>query len=230
MTVTKRRTSTPASTPAPCDHPQTDTDGVEVEDFGLEFDPPNPSTNAVSASPPAPPTANVPKSASASVVWHLLHSDGRAEGPLLTEVIRLRLANGTLSSETLIWRPGMPKWDPIRTVAEFQTISHPEHETSVRTSSELMEWSNVSKALCLGLLGISSIGWFWGFNWFTGAVLFFVAHLIAKGFAYILEVLLRIEANLAQSDTDVMAIMTNAVQSRVNELLPSSSEEEDQHV
>lgn len=208
MTVTKRHTSTPVGSPASNDQPRTDTDGVEVEDFGLEFDPPNPSTNTVSSNPPAPPTVNVAESATASVVWHLLHSDGRAEGPLLTEVIRLRLANGTLSSETLIWRPGMPKWDPVNSVPEFRNPSSvqppPTSTDSIAWQAPIdrIDWTGWANALLtasLGLWGVSCLGGYWGFSWFTGGLLLFLGYLTCHGFAQVIERLSQIEARLSSS-------------------------------
>ncbi len=199
MTVTKRRTSTLMSSPASSDQPRTDTDGVEVEDFGLEFDPPSPSTNTVSANPPTPPIAGVSEPASTSVVWHLSLNDGRQEGPLLTEEIRLRLANGTLSSETLIWRPGMPKWEPVNLVPEFQTAPIPASTNSWQFSNELMDWAHLSLIASGGLLVVSVLGGYWGYSWFTGALLFFLGYLIGRGFAQVFEMLSGIEARLSSS-------------------------------
>lgn len=202
MTVAKRRTSTSASSPAPSEQPHTDTDGVEVEDFGLEFDPPSPSTNAVSADSPGPPSAGVAESASASMTWHLLHSDGRPEGPLLTEVIRLRLSNGTLSSETLIWRPGMSKWERIALVPEFQPSSTSMEGNAWQTSIDQIDWTGWANALLIASLvlwGVSCLGGYWGFSWFTGGLLLFLGYLTCHGFAQIMERLSRIEARLSSS-------------------------------
>lgn len=202
MTVPKRRTSTPASSPTPSDQPRTDTDGVEVEDFGLEFDPPSCSTNAVSVNPPVPPIAGVAESAPSSVVWHLLHSDGRAEGPLLTEVIRLRLANGMLSSESLIWRPGMAKWEKVTSVPEFQ-LSSPSTDTNPFSNPvgqiDWMSSANILLIASLGVWGVSILGGYWGYSWFTGGLLLFLGFLISRGFADVLERLSRIEARSLSS-------------------------------
>lgn len=202
MTVTKRRTPTPASSPALSDQPRTDTDGVEVEDFGLEFDPPSPSTNAVSANPLTPPIAGVSESVSTSVVWHLSLNDGRQEGPLLTEEIRLRLANGTLSFECLIWRPGMAKWEKITSVPEFQPLPTSTEVNAWQTPIDQIDWTGWANALLIASLvlwGVSCLGGYWGFSWFTGGLLLFLGYLTCHGFAQVIERLSRIEARLSSS-------------------------------
>lgn len=201
MTVTKRRTSTPPSSSASSDQPRSDTDGVEVEDFGLEFDPPSPSTNAA-ANPSDPSKAGVAESASAPVVWHLSHNDGRQEGPLLTEEIRLRLANGTLSSESLIWKPGMAKWEKVTSVPEFQLSSASADTNSCPNAVAQIDWmssANILLIASLGVWGVSSLGGYWGYSWFTGGLLLFLGFLTSRGFAEILERLSRIEARLSSS-------------------------------
>lgn len=199
MTVSKRCTSTSGNSPASSDQPRTDTDGVEVEDFGLEFDPPSPSTNAVSTNPTAPPIANVAESVPASVIWHLSLNDGRQEGPLLTEEIRLRLANGTLLADSLIWRPGMPKWEPVNSVPEFQTAPISADTNSWQFPNELMDWAHLSLIASGALLVVSVLGGYWGYSWFTGALLFFLGYLIGRGFAQVFEMLSGIEARLSSS-------------------------------
>ncbi len=206
MTVTKHRVSTSVSSPAPSDQPRTDTDGVEVEDFGLEFDPPSPSTNAASTNSPMPPSANVAELASESVGWHLSFNDGRQEGPLHTEVIRHRLAFGSLSSETLIWRSGMPKWEPVNSVPEFRNPSSvqppPTFTDSIAWQAPIdrIDWTGWANALLtasLGLWGVSCLGGYWGFSWFTGGLLLFLGYLTCHGFAQVIERLSRIEARLS---------------------------------
>jgi hypothetical protein len=200
VTVAKRRTPSPASSPASSDQPRTDTDGIEVEDFGLEFDTLSPSTNAVSASPPAPPIVGVAESVHSSLVWHLSHSDGRQEGPLLTEVIRLRLANGTLSYESLIWRPRMAKWGKAASVPELQSSSAAADTNACPNPVGQIDWmssANILLIASLGVWGVSSLGGYWGYSWFTGGLLLFLGFLTSRGFADILERLSRIEARLS---------------------------------
>lgn len=195
MTVAKHRQSTSTNSPAASDPLQSDTAGVEVEDFGLDFDPPSPSTNAVSPKPPEPPTASVAESASPQSVWHLTHKDGRQEGPLLTEEIRRRMADGSLTSDSLIWRPGMPKWEPMNSVPEFQTSHSPEATDSL-VSGSFGEIANVSGWIAAGLFMVSILGCYWGYSWFTGALMFFLAYLICLGIGCVLEALSQIKAML----------------------------------
>lgn len=204
MTVTKRRTSTSESSPASSDQPRTDTDGVEVEDFGLEFEPPSPSTNAATANSPTSPTANVAESASESVGWHLSFNDGRQEGPLHTEVIRHRLAFGSLSSETLIWRSGMPKWEPVNSVPEFRnpsslqtSVNSASTNSNVGMSPETLELcSNASAVIALVIFVVSLLGGYWGYHWFTGALLFLLAAFIGEALAGVLAAVARIESQI----------------------------------
>lgn len=198
MTVAQQHTSPTADTPPPINQQPADNVGVEVEDFGLEFDSPDPSEKRVEQTvSPAPPEPSDQSSATAG--WYIAQSGGRQVGPFGMEVVRLRFANGWHSPDSLIWRPGMTNWEKFNSVPEFQTAPISAGTNSWQIPNQLMDWAHLSLIASGGLLVVSVLGGYWGYSWFTGALLFFLGYLIGRGFAQVFEMLSGIEARLSSS-------------------------------
>ena len=129
--------------------------------------------------------------------WYISQSGSAHEGPFGEEMIRLRLANGTLSSDCLIWRHGMRNWAKLQSVPELHTAPLPTNTNAGPTPIESMDWANLSLMTGWALLVVSVLGGYWGYSWFTGVGLFFLAYLIGQGFTQVMEKLSRIETQLS---------------------------------
>lgn len=84
---------------------------------------PAPPVAPVSPAPAPAPVVSAPAPAVAPVAsappagdWHCL-AGGQQLGPLDDETLRRRFADGTLTAETLLWRPGMAEWQSAREAA-----------------------------------------------------------------------------------------------------------------
>ena len=198
MTASKQWTSSSVVVPPPISQPAVDVDsvGVEVEDFGLEFDSTDQSDKQFARTPPSKPPekpAQQSESPTASwYAWNATQGDGETtgeaagremipselrmagwyisqsgsahEGPFGEEMIRLRLANGTLSSDCLIWRHGMQKWAKLQSVPELHTAPLPTNTNAGPTPIESMDWANLSLMSGWALLVVSVLGGYWGYS------------------------------------------------------------------
>ncbi len=46
-------------------------------------------------------------------LWHYADAGHRPQGPLTTDELKLRLADGELDASTLVWREGLAQWQPL---------------------------------------------------------------------------------------------------------------------
>lgn len=96
----------------------------------------------------------------------------------------------------------MAKWEKVTSVPEFQTPSTSTEVNAWQTPIDKIDWTGWANALLiasLALWGVSCIGGYWGFSWFTGGLLLFLGYLNCHGFAQVTERLSRIEARLSSS-------------------------------
>ncbi len=78
--------------------------------------------------PPVPPVqksqpAPKPPARPASRWW--VEADGQPAGPLSVDQLAARLANGQTKPGTLVWKPGMKDWRPLKEVPELAGLLKP---------------------------------------------------------------------------------------------------------
>lgn len=56
--------------------------------------------------------------------WYYLDGSNSV-GPVTASSLRAAMAQGTINSETLVWREGMDKWSPIRTMPDVGRVNTP---------------------------------------------------------------------------------------------------------
>jgi membrane protease subunit (stomatin/prohibitin family) len=71
------------------------------------------------ASPPGPSAPSGPPPLPGSAQWYL-GADGKPDGPLAASEVQARMASGTATPETLVWRVGMDAWTRLGDVPELQ--------------------------------------------------------------------------------------------------------------
>ena len=147
---------------------------------------------------------------------------GRArQGPVSFSALKQKAASRELARQDLVWREGMPKWKRADDVAGLFDDQPPglgpqpprlppkAAPDLSRIVQALPAWpcSSDSLRLCgyvaAGLAGltlvISLILRYWGYTWFTGAVLFMLVFIVCQGMAAILDALNRLEVKAPES-------------------------------
>lgn len=56
--------------------------------------------------------------------WHYLDGSNSV-GPVAASSLRAAIEQGTISAETLVWREGMERWSPIRTIPDLGRVCTP---------------------------------------------------------------------------------------------------------
>ncbi len=72
-----------------------------------------PAALAAAASPPP-----IPASAVEKAEWYVV-IDGQQVGPLTASAVERRMTEGSVKSDTLVWREGMSEWAPVGQTATF---------------------------------------------------------------------------------------------------------------
>ena len=71
---------------------------------------PQPTGQAIGMAPPPPP-----------VEQYHVHINGQQYGPMKRNDIISYINNGTITKDTLVWKPGLPSWQQISTLVEFMS-------------------------------------------------------------------------------------------------------------
>lgn len=147
---------------------------------------------------------------------------GRArQGPVSFSALKQKAAGHELAREDLVWREDMPKWKRAAEVAGLfgdqpPGLGPPPPRLPPTTTADLSRivqalpaWPGSPESLRLcgyvaaGLaaltLMISLILRYWGYTWFTGAVLFMLVFVLCQGMAAILDAVNRLEVKAPES-------------------------------
>jgi hypothetical protein len=83
-----------------------------------------PSSGAAPAAvaPPAPSGPSLEPPAVPAAGWFHIVVNGERQGPLDPAALRQRAREGTITAETLVWRPGMERWTPASQVPEVAEL------------------------------------------------------------------------------------------------------------
>lgn len=54
--------------------------------------------------------------------WHYV-ADGKPVGPITADDIHEKFRDGTIKRDTLVWSDGMPGWQAIHEIADFDTLT-----------------------------------------------------------------------------------------------------------
>jgi hypothetical protein len=171
-----------------------------------------------------PPSNSAAGGKSEGAVWYVARPDGQREGPLPLAILRGRAASGQLQPTDLLWTQGFASWMPARSVPDLYGPSS--GSPSGKQSSPSMSGNALNASMLRNFVsGIASPGflritgrvfgvlsivtlllsmpfWFFGYSWFTNALLFAVVFVACEALAQIIESQRRIEAMLqSRSDT-----------------------------
>jgi hypothetical protein len=185
--------------------------GTEDPGFGIGPAPSRPKTAAAQPSTAAPASAEGPQ-------WYIAQPGGEQEGPFPLAILKARASSGQLSPDDLVWTQGRKSWAPAREVLDVFSPSAGAAAPAIpiansvaaigQLGGRVFPWLSTpafirTAARVSGLLGavillLSILLWFFGYSWFSSAVLFAVLFVLGEGLASILETLLRIEKQLSK--------------------------------
>ena len=208
MSVTRKFEAPPIISHPSIDQKTTDSVVTELEDFGLEFDPPGiPEVEVAQSTRPETPMDQI-RSANAAKKEKIV-THGAIELDFLNErhrevsfnwkSIRHHIVNGLFSFFKIILLSVLESWEKLNSIAGFRTSPISTDTKTRLVSDDLMDWAHISLNASGGLLVVSLLGGYWGYSWFTGALLFFLGYLISRGFAQVIKVLSAIETRLSSS-------------------------------
>ena len=170
---------------------------------------------------PAP--ADPPGDSAPPAEWYTGSSGGQREGPFTLPEMKQRIACGTVTGETLVWKDGMTGWTPARGIGElFETPGSPPPPPPAAAArrTDFTEYFQAADRLfakpsffrttgrvcalaAMLVLLISLILWPFArhLTWFTGAVLFALIFFVGEAAGTILERLGRIDTRSDAEET-----------------------------
>ncbi len=86
------------------------------------------STQPPEGPPPVPPAQKsqpAPKPPATPTVQWWVEADGQPAGPLTASQLAARLTSGQTRPDTLVWKPGMKDWKPLKEVPELASLLQP---------------------------------------------------------------------------------------------------------
>lgn len=190
MTISNQHTPTTVDSPLSSSQLPPDSVGVDVEDFGLEF---------YSLDGPEKRFVPTPSQASRQQIESTPTAViGNPPGsPFEDGATQFRDALDSFLSDSLPSRLCLASWKKLKVIAGIRTSPASETSSLGQIPDQLMDWANLCWITSGGLLIVSVLGGYWGYSWFDGVLLFFLAYLVGRGFSQIIEVLSRIEADLS---------------------------------
>jgi hypothetical protein len=153
--------------------------------------------------------------------WYVGRREGRHEGPLAFAALAERAGSGVLQPNDLVWREGEGSWAPARTVAGlFEAKPQAAGRGSGLTLQGLLgqfggasAYRKVGRA-CGAAAGLVLLGSvllaFFGYSWFTGAVLLAFFWFAGEGLATVLERLDLVREHLHRPERSRPATATDS--------------------
>ncbi|NQU23625.1 MAG: DUF4339 domain-containing protein [Candidatus Nealsonbacteria bacterium] len=158
---------------------------------------------------PGEPSTDMPGGPPPLAEWYTGSPGGQREGPFTLAQMKQRLAVGTTTGETLVWKEGMTDWKPARGMGElFETPGNPPPPPPAAAArrNDFTEYfqaadrlfakpaffhiaGRVCALLAVLVLLVSLILWPFAphLTWFTGAVLFALIFFVGEAAGAILD-------------------------------------------